>query len=247
MRMIADYHTHTIYSNGKNQRVRHADGTMDENIQEAIRKGLKTIGISDHGYRHLLYGINKDDIFRMREEIDILKEKYSKDIEVLLGIECNILDNKGNIDMDDTVRDQFDYIMAGYHFASIPTAFNGLLNHASNYLLHTKRAKRYNTDAVVNAIKRNDLFLVTHPGDKGDVYIEEIAKIAKERDVILEINNSHDRLNVEQLKKIDKIGNRFMIGSDAHKPHIVGSFSHALETVRKSGIDIKRVENIVED
>ena len=29
---------------------------------------------------------------------------------------------------------------------------------------------------LVNAIRNNNLFIVTHPGDKGDVYIEEIAK-----------------------------------------------------------------------
>lgn len=245
MRIIADYHTHTIYSNGKNQRVRHAEGTMEENVQEAIKKGLKTIGISDHGYRHFLYGINRDDVSRMREEVDSLKEKY-KDIEILLGIECNILDDKGNIDMDDGIRDKFDYVMAGYHFASIPTSIRGLINHASNYALNTERAKRYNTNALVNAIKNNDIFIITHPGDKGDVYIEEVAKAAKERNVMLEINNSHARLNEEQLRKIDSIGNRFVIGSDAHKPFMVGNFSNAFDTIKKSGIDIKRIANVIE-
>lgn len=91
MKIIADYHTHTIFSNGKNGKRKHAIGTIEENVQEAIKKGLKTIGISDHGYRHLLYGLDRDSIFRMREEVDRLNEKY-KEIEILLGIECNILD-----------------------------------------------------------------------------------------------------------------------------------------------------------
>ena len=30
---------------------------------------------------------------------DILNEKYKNQIEILLGVECNILDNKGNIDL----------------------------------------------------------------------------------------------------------------------------------------------------
>lgn len=58
MKIIADYHTHTIFSNGKNGKRKHAIGTIEENVQEAIKKGLKTIGISDHGYRHLLYGLD---------------------------------------------------------------------------------------------------------------------------------------------------------------------------------------------
>ncbi len=93
MKIIADYHTHTIFSNGKNGKRKHAIGTIEENVQEAIKKGLKTIGISDHGYRHLLYGISdhgyrhllygldRDSIFRMREEVDRLNEKY-KEIEI---------------------------------------------------------------------------------------------------------------------------------------------------------------------
>ena len=45
MQILADYHTHTKYSHGK--------GTIEENVLEAISKGIKTIGISDHGYKHL--------------------------------------------------------------------------------------------------------------------------------------------------------------------------------------------------
>ena len=227
MKIIADYHTHTIYSNGKNGKRKHAIGTIEENVQEAIKKGLKTIGISDHSYRHLL------------------NEKY-KEIEILLGIECNILDNKGTIDMDDKIREQLDYVLAGYHFASEPTSLRCLLNHGDNFLLKTKRSRRYNTDAIVNAMKNNDIFMITHPGDKGDVYIEEIAEEAKKRNIILEINSSHAHLNAEQLKQIAKYENRLMIGSDAHKPFMVGNFSLGLETVKNSGIDIKRVENIME-
>ena len=38
MQILADYHTHTKYSHGK--------GTIEENVLEAISKGIKTIGIS---------------------------------------------------------------------------------------------------------------------------------------------------------------------------------------------------------
>ena len=92
MKILADYHTHTIYSHGK--------GTIEDNVKVAISKGIETIGISDHGYGHLTYGIKRDDILRMREEIDKLNEKYKNQINILLGVECNILDHKGNIDFD---------------------------------------------------------------------------------------------------------------------------------------------------
>ena len=86
MNILADYHTHTIYSHGR--------GTIEDNVVEAIKKGIKTIGISDHGYKHLGFGIKLKDLMKMREEVDLLNDKY-KDINILLGMECNILDIKG--------------------------------------------------------------------------------------------------------------------------------------------------------
>lgn len=236
MKILADYHTHTKYSHGK--------GTIEENVQVAISKGIEVLGISDHGYQHLTYGIKKDDIFKMREEIDYLNEKYKDEIRILLGVECNILDDKGNIDIDEKMRTVLDYVMAGYHFGSRPRDISGLLNHADNYIIKSNKSKDYNTLAVINAMKNNDIFVITHPGDKGDVYIEEIAKVAKETGTRLEINSSHRFLNSKQLKEIKHIGNTFVVGSDAHISKNVGNFTKALETIKESNIDLSLIENI---
>ena len=171
MEILADYHTHTVYSHGK--------GSIEDNVKVAISKGIKTIGISDHGYKNVAYGVKIDDFEKMREEIDILNEKYKNQIEILLGVECNILDNKGNIDLNDKIYRYFDYVMAGYHFGSIPTSLKGVVNMCQNYFFKSEKAKEYNTEAIVNTIKNNDIFAITHPGDKGGIYIEEVAKAAE--------------------------------------------------------------------
>lgn len=235
MQILADYHTHTKYSHGK--------GTIEENVLEAISKGIKTIGISDHGYKHLTYGIKLNDIYKMREEIDKLNEKYSN-IKVLLGMECNILDNRGNIDINDKIIENCDYIMAGYHFASTPTSLKSMLNHCNNYMIKNDKSKDYNTESIINAMKNNNIFIITHPGDKGDVYIEEIAKVAKDTDTRLEINSSHGFLNSSQLVKIKDIGNKFIIGSDAHIPQNVGNFDLAMKIIKEARLDTSLVENI---
>ena len=235
MQILADYHTHTKYSHGK--------GTIEENVLEAISKGIKTIGISDHGYKHLTYGIKLNDIYKMREEIDKLNEKYSN-IKVLLGMECNILDNRGNIDINDKIIENCDYIMAGYHFASTPTSLKSMLNHCNNYMIKNDKSKEYNTESIINAMKNNNIFIITHPGDKGDVYIEEIAKVAKDTDTRLEINSSHGFLNTNQLAKIKNIGNKFIVGSDAHIPQNVGNFDLAMKIIKESNLDLSLVENI---
>ena len=235
MQILADYHTHTKYSHGK--------GTIEENVLEAISKGIKTIGISDHGYKHLAYGIKLNDIYKMREEIDKLNEKYSN-IEILLGMECNILDSYGNIDINDKIIENCDYIMAGYHFGSKPTNVKALINHANNYVFKTEKAKEYNTLGIINAMKNNNIFVITHPGDKGDIYIEEVAKVAKETNTKLEINSSHRFLNANQLRQIEHIGNTFIVGSDAHVPQNVGNFNLALNTIKEAKIDLSLIENI---
>lgn len=235
MQILADYHTHTKYSHGK--------GTIEENVLEAISKGIKTIGISDHGYKHLTYGIKLNDIYKMREDIDKLNEKYSN-IKVLLGMECNILDNRGNIDINDKIIENCDYIMAGYHFASTPTSLKSMLNHCNNYMIKNDKSKDYNTEAIINAMKNNNIFIITHPGDKGDVYIEEIAKVAKDTDTRLEINSSHGFLNSNQLVEIKNIGNKFIIGSDAHIPQNVGNFDLAMKIIKEARLDTSLVENI---
>ncbi|MDR1774075.1 MAG: PHP domain-containing protein, partial [Clostridioides sp.] len=196
MKLIADYHTHTVYS-GKS----HAKGTIEENVKVAIDKGLKTIGISDHGYSHIMYGLNKKNIPNIREEIDILNEKY-KEINILFGVECNILDDKGNIDMDEHFRKYFDYVMAGYHYGSMPTGIRSLCNHFENYVLKSEKACIYNTKAIVNAMKNNDIFCITHPGDNGKIFIEEVSDVALKTNTFLEINSSHGFLTVEELRKI---------------------------------------------
>lgn len=235
MQILADYHTHTVYSHGK--------GTIEDNVKEAISKGIKTIGISDHSYKHMTYGVKIKDIYKMREEVDKLNFKYSN-IDILLGMECNILDENGNIDINDEVSKLLDYVMAGYHFGSSPTSLKSMLNHCNNYVLKNEKSKEYNTKAIINAMRNNDIFIITHPGDKGDVYIEEIAKVAKDTDTRLEINSSHSYLNASQLKQIKHIGNKFIIGSDAHRPENVGNFELAMKNIREANLDLSLVENI---
>ncbi|MPM50616.1 DNA polymerase/3'-5' exonuclease PolX [bioreactor metagenome] len=235
MQILADYHTHTVYSHGK--------GTIEDNVKEAISKGIKTIGISDHSYKHMTYGVKIKDIYKMREEVDKLNLKYSN-IDILLGMECNILDENGNIDINDEVSKLLDYVMAGYHFGSSPTSLKSMLNHCNNYVLKNEKSKEYNTKAIINAMRNNDIFIITHPGDKGDVYIEEIAKAAKDTDTRLEINSSHSYLNASQLKQIKHIGNKFIIGSDAHRPENVGNFELAMKNIREANLDLSLVENI---
>lgn len=49
MILTGDYHTHTPYSHGKN--------TVLENAEAAKKLGLKAVGITDHGFNHIIFGL----------------------------------------------------------------------------------------------------------------------------------------------------------------------------------------------
>ena len=77
MLLTGDYHTHTPFSHGKN--------TVEENAQRAKELGLKQIGISDHGFSHVAFGIRRRQIKDYRAECKAAAEKFG--IDVLVGIE----------------------------------------------------------------------------------------------------------------------------------------------------------------
>ena len=87
--IIADMHTHTVHS--------HGTGTVEDNVKAAISAGLQQIVISDHGPQHLFYNIKDVDAYL--KDIDAMRKKYKNDIEVLAGVEFNLLSEDGDMDL----------------------------------------------------------------------------------------------------------------------------------------------------
>ena len=157
------------------------------------------------------------------------------------------MDDSGEIDVDDFILQYVDYVMAGYHFGSAITKMRGLRNHICNYIKPLKNLEiEYNTRALVNAMRRNNLFILTHPGDKGRIDTLEVAKVAKETDTILEINTHHPNLSVEQLKLIKDMDLKFSVGADAHHPTHIGILDQAYQNILKSGVSVDKIINLEE-
>ena len=242
-KITADYHTHTIYSHGK--------GTIEDNVKEARAKGLKKIAIADHGFRHIGYGMEYNDIPKMRMEIDRLNEKYD-DIQVLLGIEANLIGLDGRIDIPDKYMDSFDIILMGFHKAVIPysfmdawklyarNAFESVLKVSSSQIRHD------NTVAMINAINRYPIDIITHPGAKIDIDTDLLAQYAAKKNTALEINASHGFMTVEYVKIALKRDARFVINSDAHTPCKVGVFDRAMDIALKAGLNADNIINAEE-
>lgn len=245
MILYADYHTHSTYSgDGK--------GTMEENVKAAIAKGLKVLAISDHGPGHLGYGIKYKKYPQMRAEIDALSEKYPE-IKLLLGIEANVMDEEGHLDIDDAFLKYNDILLAGYHFGSSPKEkisdvkihWYNFMSRKSNY--YYEKAKELNTKAFIRAIEQYPIRILTHPGAKGPADLVEVAKVAAVRNTALEINNSHGHMNFEEIVQVKDSGCLFSINSDAHKPENIGKFDRAIERAVRAGLKEEQILNARED
>ncbi|MEG0370750.1 MAG: PHP domain-containing protein, partial [Clostridium sp.] len=230
-----------IYSHGK--------GTIEDNVKEAINKGLKEIVISDHGPGHVLFGVKPSNLYVMRKEIDELQKKYTS-IKIMLGLEANIISINGDIDVSKEQFRLLDKLLVGFHFGVfgktvVDTDKLFLRPRIGKIIPNMKLSNKENvTFAIINAIRRNKIDILTHPGDKTPVDIAQIANVAKQYGTLLEINEGHKHLTIEDAKIALKAGAYFVINSDAHISSKVGEVSGAIEIAIKAGIPMDRIKNI---
>jgi len=241
--IIADYHTHTIYSHGK--------GTILDNVNAAREKGLRRIAITDHGFSHIGFGLDKSSLKKMKDEIKQLNEMF-EDIEVLLGIESNLIGMDGEIDIPEGLLDSFDIILMGFHKAVWPHSLkDGWDLFARNALAAMRtganeRLRHANTMAMIRAIERYPIDIITHPGAKIDIDTKELARAAVKRNVALEINASHGFMTADYARVAKEEGALIVISSDAHTPDRVGVMDRGLEIAKAAGLPPEKIINTKE-
>ena len=243
-RITFDLHTHTTYSHGK--------GSVADNAAMAAGLGLKRLGISDHGPGSFTYGIKMDRIPDMRRDIEEARKLFPG-LEISLGVEANTANADGSLDISKEDQQLFDYIIAGYHYSYLgKKPFTGIgivlggWAHERGFTT-SQHARIRNTDFIVNSLHANDIYILSHPGDKADFDIDAIAKACEETDTIMEINHRHHCLTVDGIKTAMKYNVRFILSSDAHTPGAVGNVENAWDRVVKAGLEPSRIINLREE
>ncbi len=218
----ADLHVHTIASG-------HAYSTLDEIAREAAGKGLRLVGMTDHGPA-LPGGPHAYHFAALRFVPESLHG-----VRILRGIEANII-GVGKLDLADEILGNLDLVMAGFHEEC---GFDG-------------RGKEANTRALLAVLEQSRVKVVVHPGNPAfPLDYEAVVRKAAETGTALELNNSSFILsrkgsgeNCLQLARLcARFGAPVALGSDAHIAQGVGEFSAALEVVRQSGIAWEQVVN----
>lgn len=229
MKALIDLHTHALNSG-------HAYSTVKENIEYAKINGLKFYGLSDHGVDmpggpHQFYFHN----------IKVIPNEVNG-VRVLKGMEANIIDYNGNLDIyDENTTKHLDYLIASLHTVCLEPG-----------------TKEENTRATLNAMDKDKVKIIGHPDDgRYPIDYEPIVKKAKEKNILLEVNNSslnsgsfrpNARENYKEMLKLCKEqGVRIIFGSDAHICYQVGKFENVEKLIEEVDFPKELVINYHED
>ena len=151
MTITGDYHTHTIYS-----KFNHGKNTIAEMVEAAKDKGLSFLAITDHGPRHLAFGIRRKNINKARVEIDEINKKGQLK-RVYLGIEANLIGRDGKIDLTQKEIETLDLLIVGYHRGTI----NNIIK-PFGLFPKTKAQIERQTQAYINLVNRYNVDFITH-------------------------------------------------------------------------------------
>jgi putative hydrolase len=235
----SDLHTHTVYSHGK--------GSVQDNVLSAGKKGLKGIAITDHGPANLFgVGVRLDVFPRIKEDIIQAKKLWTGGT-ILFGVEANVLNRQGLLDVPPECLGEFDILLAGLHLLTKPLSFRKIDRFIRSKLgIRLKESADqlvYYTDALIAAVYSYPIDIITHPGYRLPVDTKALARACAERGTALEINTAHDHITEEYLRIAQKQGAKFVISSDAHHPDRVGDFDQGIKLALSAGLTAQDILN----
>lgn len=234
--ILGDYHTHTVFSHGK--------GLIEHNVLCAVRRSLREVAVTDHGFNHMAFGVKRRKLPLMREQIDFMALKYPQ-VRAYLGVEANITDTRGHIDVRDEDKQYLDIIVCGYHKIVRATSFGAPLTYflPNNLGLSSSKTVARNTDAYVKALEHNDIDILSHPGNFCKCDVREVARACKAYGTYFELNGKRIYLSDDELSAAAQEGCEFVLSSDAHRPRHIAAVDSALERARKVGIPLTQIAN----
>ena len=224
MKLRMDIHTHSVASG-------HAYSTVDENLRFAAEKGLELVALTDHAP-----GMKDTTGHAYFANLHVLPEKLHG-VRLLKGIELNIMDFDGRVDMDERVLSRLDLAIASLHLPCIAPG-----------------SRKENTAALVKAMENPYVHIIGHPGDpRYDVDYKEVFRQAKATGTLLEVNNASlipggfrdgSQENVRNILRMSmEEGVPVVVGSDAHFYTGIGDFSHAQALLEEVGFPAELVLN----
>lgn len=210
-----DLHTHTIASG-------HAYSSLQEMVKAAQEKGLKMLGITEHG--PLMKGSCQEIYFR---NLSVIPRQWDG-LKVLMGAELNVYDFEGHVDISEDTLRKLDVRIGSFHMGIMKC---GSLEEMSS--------------AIKATLANPYIDIFGHPDDGRYLYdYSLIANEAAKNNKIIEINNTSLRPgssrehayenDLQLLEECKKCNVPILIGSDAHISLDVGAHEMAEQVITES-------------
>ena len=248
-----NYHCHNYLCN-------HAVGNVYDYVKEAVKNGLKVIGVSDHAVfpaledANLPY-LNVKDLDKLYlPQFDEANEAFGDKITVKKGFELEYLENSD--DVYENLLKKVDYLILGEHYVKI----DGRQLFAFSEHTVSDAVRVY--DLMIKGVKTGYFKICAHPdliysrtvGDDGRVLdkLTELIAECKEKGVLTELNANGLRCNhgwypTDELVNIcKKLGAKVIVSSDNHRPKWLCDeyMKKLLCYAVKKGLDVAKREEI---
>lgn len=222
MKIVFDLHTHTLFSS-------HAYSTIYENILWAEKNGLKGIAVTDHGCAM----VDAGHPWHFACLSGTIPREVSE-ITVLSGIEANVLDCCGGLDIEDEWAGSLDVVIASMHGP-----------------VYTPGSGSEQLEALLKIAENPYVDIMGHPERSSFSYdFEPIVKKAVEYGKVIEINQHSLEMSdfyakrcAELARLCKKYGAYVVVNTDAHFCTKIGKLDLALKMLDEIGVDEKLVIN----
>lgn len=224
MKYVLDSHTHTLASG-------HAYNTIREMTTAAFEKGLSLLAITEHSVN--MPGTCHEFYFQNYRILD----RNAYDVPTLFGVELNILDEKGSVDMSPELLSTMDVAVASLH----PPCVSFM-------------SKKEITGSIIRILENPLIQIIGHLDDnRFPVDYDEAARAAAANHKLFEVNNSslaptsyRPGAQDNYLRLLDacvKHDVEIILNSDAHADTLVGAHQYSEPLIMKAGFPLEKIVN----
>jgi len=214
--VIAELHSHSDWSDGKN--------TILEMAEAAIARGRKVLAITDHsGSLGIGNGLSVERLMQQKEAIQAARRELGERIWLLHGTEMEIKAD-GTLDFPDEVLAELDIVIASLHVSM-------------------RQPREQVTQRVINAMHNPYVRFIAHPTNRllpdregADLDMEAVLQAAAETGTALEINAHPQRLDLDDIhaRRAIEMGIPLVINTDAHRPEHMDLLPYGVSVARRA-------------
>jgi DNA polymerase (family 10) len=219
-----DLHMHTTETDGR--------ATLQEMAEAAAALGYEYIAITDHSKAlAMANGLDEKRVVAFAQHVRELN-RSGLPLRVFSGLECDIL-RDGTMDISEDALAELDLVIGSVH---------------SHFSLESPEM----TERILRALESPSLRIFGHMTGRmllqRESYVfdfDRVAARAADRRIWLEINASPERLDLPSqfVRSAKRLGCRFTISTDAHRPSHLYNMRYGVITARRGWLEAADVVN----